>query len=122
MDRIAFEALKRESAAPERVININDLKDKTPRTLLYGYTADRDTWHVYINEHSDEIMTVVYQGKGRDMSLLRIEENCAYIPNKRLYPSCCDFEFCKLLKREGLFLPFTTWTDRAPEKYYGETY
>ncbi|WP_316207486.1 hypothetical protein [Bradyrhizobium sp. SZCCHNR3118] len=31
------------------------------------------------------------------------------VPNKRLYPEACDFDFCMKLAALGVHLPFTTY-------------
>lgn len=31
-------------------VDVYDLDNKNDRTLLYGYTCDRDTFHVYIKD------------------------------------------------------------------------
>jgi len=101
-----------------RIIAVNDLNDMSDRTLLYGYTCDRDTWHVYLK--NNQIISVIYKYK-KQPERMDIYSNEHYVPDKRLYPECCDYEFCKLFKERGIDLPFTTWTDREEKKtYYGE--
>lgn len=83
--------------------------DNTVKTLLYGYTTERDTHHVY--QKNGVLHFVVYNGKhklvdhryGRELSIDGI------VPNKRLYPESCDFDFCLRLKRLGVDLPFSTY-------------
>jgi hypothetical protein len=48
-------------------------------------------------------------------------DNSDYIPNKRLYPTACDYEFCMRLKERGYELPFTSPDDREKTQYYGYT-
>ena len=104
-----------------RLITAEDLDDKSPRTLLYGYTLDRLTWHVYISQKG-EIETVIY---GVDTSPVKVPvtKNEHYVPNKRLYPARCDFYFCKKLAESGVYLPFTTFSEAPGLKgiYYGLT-
>ena len=103
------------------VITINDLEDKSDRTLLFGYTCERLTWHVYIKD--EKIYAVIYNhpsSKDHFKKEIPIPYNVCYIPDKRLYPERCDFEFCKLLKEWGYDLPFTTWTENVLMRdYYG---
>ena len=102
----------------DRVIMAKDLIDKTNRTLLYGYTCERDTWHIYLKDC--QIISVIYKYR-KQPERMDINSNYHYVPDKRLYPECCDYEFCKLLKEKGISLPFTTWTDRSEKLiYYGE--
>lgn len=90
------------------------LKDRKPRTLLYGYTVERHTFHLYmgddgqlhrvIYDHRNLLVNVKHESEGLEL------EEC--IPNKQLYPEACDFVFCGYLMSFGLKLPFNTWTAR----------
>lgn len=96
-----------------RLISSNDLVNKEPRTLLYGYTCNRDTWHVYLDEHQD-IHVVTYNSRHLMLSHTSgtaggVTENSGFLPDKRLYPESCDFEFCRLLVKEREDLPFTNY-------------
>lgn len=119
MNNLEFEALN-DINKVEKVITIDMLKDKSDRTLLYGYDCDRNTHHVYIEGGR----IYIYSYNSREVIKLtsedNIKENYQYIPDKRLYPETCDFEFCKLLMEFGIHLPFTGWHDREVKKYYGE--
>lgn len=100
------------------LLDAGDLDNKADRTLLYGYTCARETWHVYLE--GGIIHTVVYPFEGKPSSV-EVTCNNDYIPDKRLYPARCDFEFCALLKGYGEHLPFTTFEEIACEGvYYGE--
>ena len=86
------------------------------KTLLYGYTCARETFHVYIKK--EQIYVVVYNTdfsagvpRPKNMRQITIKSNSDYIPDKRLYPERCDYNFCKMLKEKGIDLPFTTWSD-----------
>jgi len=84
--------------------NLNNLQD---RTLLYGYDCARITHHVYLKNR--KIYAVVYD-YNKELVINNIHKNEDYVPNKRLYPARCDFEFCCILKDKGIYLPFTTFT------------
>ena len=112
------------------LISVNDLHNKKDRTLIYGYTCERNTFHVYLKDM--QIHTVAYntdysgdKPKVKNMVEFAIKSNHDYVPDKRLYPECCDYEFCKLLKERNVrFLPFTTFdTDRHIDEsdFYGFT-
>ena len=119
MDRLEYKILQQ---IEERLLEAEDLINNLDRTLLYGYTCDRDTWHVYLED--GKIYTVVYNAREDDIKLniIDVVNNEDFIPNKRLYPARCDYEFCKLLKERGVHLPFTTWEDvKEKQIYYGET-
>lgn len=104
-------------------IQAEDLFDISDRTLLYGYTCNSDTFHVYVKDK--QIYTVLYRVDFQnDMpSLMRkisVSSNADYIPDKWLYPEACDFRFCEMLKKIGYELPFTTWNnERLVSKFYG---
>lgn len=111
----------------DELINEKDLLNTKGRTLLYGYTCTRETFHVYLK--NNEIHTVIYNTdysgdytKPKDMQELTIKSNYDYVPDKRLYPETCDYEFCKLLKERNVGLPFTGYNEERPFRiYYGFT-
>lgn len=101
-----------------KVIEFADLQDKSERTLLWGYTCDRASFHVYVK---DEEIKVVMYFSDKDIEELNIQYNSQYVPDKRLYPEACDYEFCSLLAQDGVNLPFTTFNDeREPKQYHGK--
>ena len=110
-----------------KVIIASDLINKKDRTLLYGYTCARETFHVYLKNM--KIHVVIYQNyygcetvKPKNMREIIVKSNMDYIPDKRLYPETCDFEFCKLLKEKDIHLPFTNFNnDREVSDFYGFT-
>lgn len=112
-----LEMLNDEDQVPQEILDVTDLKNKKDRTLLYGYTCDRLTWHVYLLDA--EIYTVMYRFNGPLIDM-PIKSNRDFVPNKRLYPAMCDFEFCCLLKKRGVSLCFTTYTPVKEEMFYGE--
>jgi len=110
------------------------------KTLLYGYTCERETFHVYMKDQ--KIYTVVYntdysinyekelgsfmrgEPKPKNMRQVEVKSNRDFVPNKRLYPERCDYHFCRALKEKGIDLPFTHWSEEVQpnEKgYYGFT-
>jgi len=122
MDRSQYEALSaRESVAPRNMLIDASAYSSQPqgnaRTLLYGYTCDRETHHVYQDE-AGGIHIYVYQNnlgapetpiRKVDVSGDGIATLDDLVPNKRLYPQHCDHEFCLYLKDHGVHLPFTAW-------------
>lgn len=91
------------------------------RTLLYGYDCERFTWHVYLM--NDQVILHVY-GAGNSVGApcdnrknfgekgIAFSDLQSLIPNKRLYPEACDFEFCEWLKKNGVYLSFTVYDDK----------
>lgn len=124
MEKEEFEKLS-EIKKSEDLITVKDLVNKQDRTLLYGYTCSRETFHVYLKNL--EIHTIIYQmdyltHKPINMREILVEDNYKYIPDKRLYPETCDYEFLKLLKANGEYLPFTFFNeDREVSDFYGCT-
>ena len=121
-----------EKANRRDLLNIQDLEDRTPRTLVYGYHVDRSSFHVYIGQDGQiHVMTFgarANYAKG-DMFLIAhhsagpcggVEKNEDFVPSKRVYPESCDYEFCRLLVEHGINLPFTTFTEGANEKRVAE--
>lgn len=119
MDKKQLEMLNKVSKPADTVFTAEHLNDKADRTLLYGYTCDRATWHVYIKDGN--IHTVMYFSD-KDTQEIFVQYNHDFVPDKRLYPECCDFEFCALLIRDGCSLPFTGFQDRPGSKiFWGDT-
>ena len=128
MNLLEYETLKSLEAEKERVICVDDLKPHLKeRTLLYGFTCERETFHVYLK--NDEIHIVVYHNdysgdvaKPKCMREITATSNYSFVPDKRLYPEACDYKFCKLLKSRDIYLPFTTWNEnRETKDFYGFT-
>lgn len=111
---------------PKRqMLSASMLKNKTPRTLLYGYNVDRDTIHVYLDE-TGVIHIVEYninswkESAGNEFPFEIKPGNCLYhycgeehspsrlIPDKRTYPDATDSEFLDLLESFGESVTFTS--------------
>ena len=110
MNKNEFEALDQIKAQPRATLP-GALTDKSPRTLLYGYTCNRHTWHVYLDPKGI-LHRVVYDHN--NLLLGHLEggiEDRALVPDKRLYPEDCDLEACTALLRAGCNLPFTSYTE-----------
>ncbi len=136
-----FDKLGEIDKANETAIGVQELKPYTyNRTLLYGYTCERKTFHVYIK--NKQIYVVVYENdypiiyneelssfmrgdaRPKNMKQIEVRSNRDFIPDKRLYPERCDYHFCRALKERGIDLPFTHWSEEIePNKkgYYGFT-
>lgn len=118
-----FEELKEYKPKPEVILNAYHLSHQEDRTLLFGYTSGRNTWHVYIKDCT--IHTISYNYDLSEVTKIGIKKNSDYIPDKRLYPLCCDFEFCKKLLDMGIHLPFLALEGSVLRErsytYYGHT-
>lgn len=127
-----------------KTISISDLEYKENRTLLWGYTCDRSSWHVYLlyGEIYHLCYDIVNQASPSNGIINNDKSNpldqwhflintkaTSYnldqhplTPNKRLYPEACDYEFCLRLKERGIHLPFTNFNEKRPTKpFYGLT-
>lgn len=111
MNKEQFESLKNVS---ETVIRGNMVNSKeTFKCLIHGYTCERDTFDVYLD--NKELVIEVTDYYGKVLSRLvgdEITDNSQYVPNKRVYPEKSDYEFCLMLKKAGVYIPFTVFTDR----------
>jgi hypothetical protein len=118
MNEIQLSSLRE---TPEEIKNfsLKDLKNQSERTLIYGYTVKRETFHIYIKEH--EIHKYIYDYE-ENLILYKSGrfQSHEFIPSKRIYPSASDFEFCEFLIKLGCSLPFTTMEDRPAKQYHGE--
>lgn len=99
------------------LLTVDDLTDKTPRTLLYGYTADRKTWHVYLEPDTLKIVTVSYKDTDR-LRKIHVTYNDDFVPTKRLFPEACDYEFTKLLFHRGVKMPFSNWNPHREHRTF----
>lgn len=105
-----------------KILRGSDLENQMDRTLIWGYTMEREDFHVFLKDGEIQIEVGDLTSQHRE-ALQRWDENdvrsnSEYVPGKRVYPEACDFEFCKLLKEGGVAIPFTTWTDREPKQFY----
>jgi hypothetical protein len=99
----------RRAPVPDTMIGIIPGKD---RTLLYGYDCDRRTWHVY--QQHGWLHHVIYSGSNREFDFIASADARGLVPNKRLYPEACDYDFCRELKRLDIHPTFTTIGQLAP--------
>jgi len=123
MNKTQFENI---TLLPIPHITINDLTNQTNRTLIYGYTCERHTFHLYLK---NKMFYCIYYDTNHIILHRIIGEsidpaNC--IPNKRVYPESCDYEFAQLLKLRGYALPYTTYNEQRAKilkkkKYHGLT-
>lgn len=111
-------------------ISVTDLADRSDRTLLWGYTCDRESWHLYLKDGKFHFVWYTFCGDN-DISKKNLlasyvkdtlELTKDYIlPDKRVYPEASDFEFCKLLQELGLEPTYTVFNEeRLDAQYYGK--
>ena len=124
-----FEKLNQIDEEKYKIITADDLRPYLyDKTLMYGFTCERKTFHVYVK--NGEIYVVTYNNdystdkvRPKNMEQIVVNSNYDYVPDKRLYPERCEYHFCKMLKEKGVHLPFTTWNYDVDNncKYYGFT-
>ena len=108
---------------PDRapIIGLADLTDQSERTLIYGYTTDRETHHVYIKDGAIRVVRYFFE---KPPVLVPVTCNQDYAPGKRVYPTRSDFEFCSLLARKDVDLSYTNCDEkeltRIKGNYFGE--
>jgi len=113
-------------------IKVEDLENKSDKTLLYGtwHLFDENmTYHLYIKDEmfhlssyvtkTNSIYEIVKCFKFRD-------EITTFLPNivdLKYNPECCDYEFCGLLKSKGIIIDYKPFDkDRPNKKFYGILY
>lgn len=115
-----------EAKAPRTIINVSELAERVfglhNQTLLYGYTCDRDTFHVYLKD--GHIHRTIYKSTSDVVSHVDFGRECdatQLVPDKRVYPAPTSFAFARTLIRKGVPVPFTTWDNdmakRVTEHY-----
>lgn len=123
MDKDQFSHLQRLQEGSQKV-SVDMLRSDRPRTLMYGYDGEKNTFHLYLDDQ--KVMHSVYYEPAWPFLLLSHEsgsdldvQKC--MPNKRVYPERCDFEFCEILKRMGALIPFTSFDEkvRPTTAYHG---
>jgi hypothetical protein len=114
MEREEYERLTK--VQPEETsVSVSELNNHDDRVLLYGYERtdggssntlvlilQRGTFAFRRYASNDEIVDEYYLGD-------TIYDPEQYVPSKRSYPESCDYEFCRLLKRKGVYVSFTTF-------------
>lgn len=124
MTKNGYERINDYSERAKKVIDAYYLRNQEDRTLLYGYTCERLTWHVYLKDGVIHTITYnqTFENEGvnaHQITEIDIKDNKDYVPNKRVYPALCDFEFCMLLRQNGVDIPFTTYEEKPNKKFYG---
>jgi hypothetical protein len=105
------------------LIRVSELKNKTPRTLVYGYTLDRSSFHVYLDSEGLLHRRIYKKETKRNEHISATEvESYKIVPSKRTYPECCDFEFAMLMGYKSVDLNFTTFNPNIkPQQFHGLT-
>lgn len=117
MNKDQLNALRAIEHQPTTV-SVDDLGETAllTRTLVYGYTAERDTFHVWLTAGGLIGRTIYsYEGGVLFHDVRREWPVEDMIPNKRAYPQYSDYEFARIIKsRHEYGITFTNWTEPAP--------
>lgn len=109
MNRDQLEELYRLNSEPPVQVYAGQIVG-AERTLLLGYTCDRDTWHVYFKD--DLLHLHIYEQRATGPRLVEHFKQEAFpatelIPDKRVYPEYTDFAFALYLRRHDIAVPYT---------------
>jgi hypothetical protein len=102
---------------------VTNLANQENRTLLWGYDSPRNSSHTYLED--GVIHHVLYDHRDKLLfhtsSVEALFPLSTLIPDKRLYPEACDYEFTRILKERELSLPFTAFNySRPTAAFYGK--
>ena len=137
MNQKQFEILTRPSK-----IKVDDLENKSDRTLIYGVNPFDNmsvTYHLYLQQEMfhlsfydtktkeqfefRNIKSFKYREEITDFICTVLKYNPFICTVLKYNPECCDNEFCQLLKSKGIILNYFPFDkDRPTKKYYGIKY
>lgn len=122
MNENEFNEINRFRFSPT-AIDLSDLANKTPRTLLYGsaYNNSSNTLHIYLG-HDGLLHSLVYDIYGmrvRHDSGVRLD--ASYCQSRSIVPAVSDFAFCKLLQEKGVGISLSPYMAvDFKSQYYGK--
>lgn len=113
MNRDAYTLITTSSPRPATV-HVADLGPGPDHTLLYGYTCDRESWHVYLE--NDMINWVKYWDLGESGELINSGSADTWVaeelvPNKRVYPEFTDYAFACDLRDAGVEVSYRRFSE-----------
>lgn len=118
MNKEQYNKIQQRGKSP-LTISVDDFTNKKDRTLIWGYTPERDSFHVYLKDKKIHLYVYTYVEKnilkfnsGREL------EVDILIPRGRVYPEASDYEFCKKLLDMGINIPFTIFDGYREEKQF----
>lgn len=115
-----------DSTSADVSISAAELKDKTPRTLIYGHSQISSesqeicTRHVYLDEVG-LINNLVYSSSRQVVSQVISEmfPFQALLPNRKAYPEKTDYEFAFLAKDKGVSVSYASYSPEESSQFYG---
>lgn len=98
------------------LIDVEELSSWEGRMLIYGYNLDRKAYEVKLERTDAEYSTF-----SRPEFVITVDDVETYrattinahrcIPDKRVYPERCDYEFCALLISRHIHIPFLSYSE-----------
>jgi hypothetical protein len=124
MNSLEFKCLKLMLETDEETITSSDIEEISEglgeRTLLYGKTSSKFSWHIYFKNFFIHKLIYVNKQVISHKSDRKIEIKELIPSSGVLYPECCDYNFCMLLYEMRIDLPFATFNNtKKSEKFYG---
>lgn len=92
-------------------VRASDLRLGGDRTLLYGYTCSRATFHVYME--GGQIHRLLYGADVIEHTAKDVWTAVELVPDKRVYPEYSAMSFCEALVKAGVDIPFTNYRART---------
>jgi hypothetical protein len=106
-----------KDANQEPRVYVSDF-DGHDRTLLYGYTCDRTSFHVYLWE--GQIWRVEYHATSLQLLFHAVADSFRavdLIPDRRVYPEATDFQMAQRLQALGVRVPYKPFDVERWEYY-----
>lgn len=116
-------------------IKTDNLENKSDRTLLYGHVnfiSNRIMFHLYLKDEMFHFTFYISTSKidyndnnPKTIKSFKFREELPpidmfHLNGLHFYPECCDYEFCNLLKHNGILLSYNKLDkDRPNKNYYG---
>ena len=113
-------------------IKVEDLENKSDRTLLYGKSGNScpTYYHLYLKD--DMFHFTIYPTNNYDTDISKVKSfkfrdeittDIFHLMGLTLYPECSDYEFCGLLKSKGIIFDYEKIDpERVNKKFYGILY
>ena len=119
MTKDELELLKNEiNVSP--MVNISELPAGYEGTLVYGYTCDRNTVHVYAKAGEIHAVTYNFDGELLGHSFGKEIYGGSCKPNKRAYRQTTQHFFASLLAKKGFELAITEGGENEESLAFGK--
>lgn len=100
------------TAPPEYVAMASDFSG-SDKTLLYGYTCEKKSWHIY---KKDGLLHKLVYGYPAFFISYDARESFILsdlIPDKRVFPECTDFHLAKMFLAASIDVPYLPFDNNA---------